>query len=339
MAIHQFTASVSGLSRYAANLESVTLVADRELWRDVQRLFSARSYRPPGLASVTVTVDWAQVVDVVFRDTQFTTREWMAKVDNNIDLVEDVRVEVPVQVIDENDAVKAFDARQLVELFFHEAFIVSNLAVPGSFGQTQIVIKHLEYGSVTLLLDSSLFEDAWITATRHAWPHVEVLPIFSVIEWYDSLNLGTQQVATSRVAKALFSLLHVAAMDRTEPTAVVWLAQALEALFDVPSALSHKFLSARVLALLGSPRTTKWFKSQIRQFYEARNAFAHGGAPVIHPMYDDGLDPRVDEECAKWMDPSDFAASIVVSALQAHVKNRSAEIAWEERPIFRGRGA
>jgi len=159
------------------------------------------------------------------------------------------------------------------------------------------------------------------------------------VEWFDSLEIGTQQVATGRVAKALFSVLHLARMDTTEPTAVIWLAQCLESLFDVPSALSVKFLAARVQALLGAPRRSKWFTSELRKFYEARNSFAHGGAAVIHPMYNDGLDGRVDYICQKWMDPADFAGSIVVSALQAYVRARSAEVLWEERPIFRGAGA
>jgi len=165
---------------------------------------------------------------------------------------------------------------------------------------------------------------------RHGWPQIEPLPLADVLAWRNALDIGTQQVAKLPTVKALFSLLHISRMDQTEPTAVLWLAQCLESLFSVPTALSFNYLTSRVPMLLGPPPDEKRFRRVLREFVGARNAFAHGGADVTHPLNHDGLDDPVLNAWERWMAPSDFASSIVIAALQRLVLNGWKSANWRE---------
>lgn len=173
------------------------------------------------------------------------------------------------------------DAPAYVELFFHDAFLLLNLSNPGSFGGT-IAIEGGELRASTLRLSSRVFLYAG---------GLDRVPLTQVTAWYDGLQLGTQQLATSGVAAALFHLLHLARAEESEEQAIVRLAGAAE-------------------ALLGRPES-------LERLFELREAIARGRAPVFHPMHDDALDPRVEDATREWIDTIDAAATAVIRALQA----------------------
>lgn len=175
------------------------------------------------------------------------------------------------------------DAPAFVELFFHDVFIVLNLASPGSFGGT-ISITGGELRVRELEFDARVFAYAAPLAT---------LPLADVIAWYDGLKLGTQQLATSGVATALVQLLHLARGPEREEDSMLRLAIAVDAL-DV------------------RPRAP-------RRLFELRDDIVHGRAPIIHPMHDDALDPRVEDATREWIDVADASAQVVISALQEKV--------------------
>lgn len=104
----------------------------------------------------------------------------------------------------------------LAARFFHDVFLIRNLAEPGSFGGTIAILP----GGEEVTLSPRVFE----------YGRGAVLPLEDVVKWYDSLRIGAEDVATEGVVKALFLLLHLARRDEDETVAVVRLAQALEAL-------------------------------------------------------------------------------------------------------------
>lgn len=175
------------------------------------------------------------------------------------------------------------DAPAYVELFFHDVFLLLNLAAPGSFGGT-ISITGTDLRVRELELSPRVFE--------YAMPLVR-LPLAEVVAWYDGLQLGTQQLATSDVAIALFQLLHLARREEDEAESVLRLASAVEALIG---------------------------RTEMRRLFELRSAIASGATPVIHPMHDDALDARVEDATREWIDVADAAAAAVISALQAQVQ-------------------
>jgi hypothetical protein len=246
-----FDAEIAGPGRASANLEPAATIADRALWERASVALSERSYRTDA-GEVRIDAEWH-------------------------------RGRLALRVIDERKATT--DVTPFAELFCHEAFLLLNLAVPGSCGG--IVLSDA-------VLDAKIFEFAWTAAKRDGWPRIDPLPLADVMRWYDALQLGTAQVATSAATKALFTLLHLAQTD-DERTSVLWLAEAVSA------------LAPELESLLGR-------KPQ---------AIDVTSAPLIHPLHDEELDARVDDAALQLADTADQAAAIVIAALQAMVRKHA----------------
>jgi hypothetical protein len=174
------------------------------------------------------------------------------------------------------------DAPAYVELFFHDVFLLLNLSEPGSFGGT-ITMTGGELRVRTLTFDARVFATA---------APLETLPLEDVLAWYDRLDLGTRQLVTDALPVALVQLLHLARSPENEYDSILRLALAAEALG------------------LSPPR-----------LFELRDDLAHGRAPVIHPMHDDALDPRVEDATREWIDAADAAARAVIGELQRRIKS------------------
>ena len=188
-------------------------------------------------------------------------------------------VRVPVEVFDGRERGDARDLPAFVELFFHDVFLIMNIAAPGSFGG--VIATQNE-----LTLDPRLFVYAGLAP----------LPLRDVVRWYDGLGLGTAQIAESGMARALFHLLHLSRGPEDDVVTVLRLAQALEAL-----GLS----SERLFAL--------------------RDAVVRGTVPVVHPMQDDALDPRLEEESFDWTRAIDEAAVLILGTIRKQVEGGAAK--------------
>lgn len=165
------------------------------------------------------------------------------------------------------------DEPAYAELFLHDLFLLLNLGHPGSCGGRVTV------GRRTLTFDPRLFSGAR-------------LPLGEVVAWYDSLGIGTRQVAESAEAIALFELLALSRREEDELESIVRLSRAAEALgLALP----------RLFALREGIRT----------------------APVFHPMHDDALDPRVEDATREWIEVADEAAGAVVRALQERIRHHA----------------
>jgi len=174
------------------------------------------------------------------------------------------------------------DAPAYAELFVHDVFLLLNLAAPGSFGGT-VSFSGGALRVRELTFDARVFMCAAPLAT---------LPLPDVIRWYDELNLGTQQLATGRVATALMQLLHLARAPESEEQSILRLAIAASAVAEhVP-----------------------------RRLLELRDDIAQGRAPVFHPMQDDALDPRVEDASREWIEVADAAAHLVIGSLQDRIR-------------------
>lgn len=185
-------------------------------------------------------------------------------------------------ILDVTGDVDRRDAPAFVELFFHDVFLLLNLAAPGSFGGT-IATSGGELRVRELTFSARVFA----TASR------EQLPLQRVTTWYDALGIGTQQIATTAEAIALFELLHLARSEEDDEQTILRLARAAE-------------------ALLGRPES-------LRRLFELREEIAFGRAPVFHPMYDDALDPRIEDVTREWVEVADAAAAAVIGALQERI--------------------
>ena len=181
------------------------------------------------------------------------------------------------------------DAPAYIELFFHDVFLLLNLAAPGSFGGT-ISITGGELRVRELTFSPRMFDYASGLAR---------LPLDQVTRWYDALRLGTQQVATTGEAKALFQLLHLARGEENEQESVVRLASAAEALDG----------------------------AKVPRLFALREQIASGRTPVFHPMHDEALDERVLDATREWIEITDAAATAVVTVLQERIRSSRSRLA------------
>jgi len=262
---------ITGLGRTTANHETLTTAADEALWRSAAEVLRERVYAT-ATGVVRVSADWRPLRE----------RE------------DEALVALEVRVADEREKGDPRDVVSFVELFFHDVFLLLNLAVPGSFGGVIVTLADGWHQASEVALSARLFEYAWATATRNGRPSVEPLPLADVVRWYDALETGTQQLATTSVTKALVILLHLARAEENESMSILRLGQALEALQAHDESL---------------PR-----------FFELRDAIVHGTAPVLHPMADDALDDRIDDASIELVNAADLASSVIVSEIQGRVR-------------------
>jgi hypothetical protein len=180
-------------------------------------------------------------------------------------------VRVPLEVTDERQDGDARDLPAYVELFLHDVFLILNIAAPGSFGGTIAAAKR------ELSLDPRLF----------LYAGMDALPLQDVLAWYDSLELGTSQLATSPMARALFHLLHLSSGPEDDVMTVLRLAQAVEGLGLSPESL---------LALRGE--------------------VVRGTAPVVHPLHDESLDERLEDDALDWTRAVDEGMALLLGEIR-----------------------
>jgi hypothetical protein len=178
-------------------------------------------------------------------------------------------------------ATRESEARSIADFYAHELFLLVNLAVPGALGVA------------SPQLDAYVFEVAWVAAARNGWPAIAPLPLARVVAWYDGLQLGTAQLATTPVARALFALLRLARLDPSEPAALLLLGHALSALRVDEPRLAH--------------------------FFALRTAAVDGSAAATHPMQDESLDGRIEDLDRETIEAADLASSVLVAAVQAEI--------------------
>ncbi|HEX8617245.1 MAG TPA: hypothetical protein VF911_06645 [Thermoanaerobaculia bacterium] len=175
-----FTAELARTPRFAADVEGTH---DHDVWRDVATMLRERTYTT-GSGTVRVRADWSAVHP------------------------EATIVEVELDVVDEGASISAHDSASFVERFFHDLFLIVNIAAPGAFGG--IVSTAGDVRVSELAFDASPFEFGWVAALRGGGGTVTALPLENVISWHDELQLGTREIAEGAIEEVLFHLLQIA---------------------------------------------------------------------------------------------------------------------------------
>lgn len=176
-----------------------------------------------------------------------------------------------------------------------------------------------------------MFESAWIDSLRSKFPVVGKLPLSDVIAWFGRLALGKRQIAESGPVKALFCLLHLARDWNFEPTALLWISHGLEALYSVPNALSFNFLRDRISLLFDAPSASKaQVARELRELYDLRNAFVHGGMNIARPFANEVVDRRLNNFNTRLLDSRDFGARLLLASLQEMIRRQLTQLNFRE---------
>lgn len=103
-------------------------------------------------------------------------------------------VRMDVAVIDAEGRLAAPDVPAYAELFFHDAFLLFNIALPGSFG-----------GAITVTGGELRVNDLSFDAAPFACG-ASSIPLSEVVAWYPA---ETSQIASTPMQTVLFHLLHI----------------------------------------------------------------------------------------------------------------------------------
>lgn len=325
-------------SRSYGGYESLTSQKDSEVWRAIAASYSHVERADPKWGPYTIDIDWSTRVDY--------ERRYCALYQRSEDLMTEMRgfqfehAHTCPAVVRYKNASSAPGNPGWTELqaLLIDLFLIANLASPGCFNLYRSYIRDTTkdpakdpLAQTDLDLSEHVFETAWHEARTFEWLKVDFIPFDTVAAWCERLELNGKSAATTDVERALFSLLHLGRASFMDPSAVLWLASALESLFDTPSGSSFSFLCHRIALLLGlSKEELAELRRRMRQFYDIRNAFVHGGARILHPLADD-RDAVVQAEVSDLLATTNFAAGVLIGSVQELIRRNWRGLAFHEQ--------
>lgn len=204
------------------------------------------------------------------------------------------------------------------EQFLYDLFLILNLSSPACFDLYNarfVEFEHWYRNKPTL--SSSWLEFVWVESLQQGWPEINHIALNKVLSWYKNLELGNRQIAKTGVEKALFALLHVCRRDGFSPDSLMWLAHALESLYDTPAEAVSKHLRKRIFCVLNLPSDKqKAINKKINYFYDQPSAFVHGALQIAHPLENDILDSSIDDYQSQLIPAFRVAMSLTLATLQ-----------------------
>lgn len=211
--------------------------------------------------------------------------------------------------------------------FLHRVFLAMNIAVPGScdFYLSEIHSDFTEPNkpapaTLTLLLSAASIEQGIISSQILNWPTIQFLSVNDVWNWLESVCPITTVVAKTNLQRGLVSLLYASTsqvIDYIDPAKLVWLAHALEALFDAPTQGIAKSLRDRIFLALGEPSgDNKKIRKSISSFYDFRSSFVHGDFEIFFPTSYSLYNKETNKVETDVLQSVGIATSIILAILQ-----------------------
>jgi hypothetical protein len=324
-------------SRSFGGYESLTSKNDAEVWTALASHYSHVERNDPTWGPYTIDINWSARVDYEQR--------YCARFQESNDLLKKTdRFEFefahvcPAQINYERSSTSNNRGWSELQTLILDIYLVANLASPGSFNLYRSYLRDPSkdpakdpLAQTDLELSEYVFETAWHEARTFEWLKVSFISFDIVKKWCEQLQLSDKSIATSDVERALFSLLHLGRASFMEPSAVLWIASALEALFDTPSGNSFSVLCQRIGVLLGLSKDEMIeLRRRMRQFYDIRNAFVHGGGRILHPLADD-RDTLVQKETSDLLSTTNFASAVLIGSIQELIRRDWQGITFQEQ--------
>ncbi len=308
-----------------------------DAWQTAYDLMSHQRYPSPK-GSIEISADWHAVRDKFKKTVSFellSPKEKTKYLRNLLKNDKDVlQVNFDVTVTENSEKVddaSKMDALYYLDVFLHEFFLAMNLASPGCCDFYSAVVLRNAMSPYPINLHAGFLENAWHNAVKNNWSFINAIPLSKVLSWLHALNIGSRQVAKTRTERALFALLQLCKYSSYNPNALIWIAHALEALYDSPQALITRSLQDRVCRVLAIPvERQKVIRKSLRNFYDARSSFVHGTMEITHPLENEYLDSSTDKCIAELVDVIHFGTYILIATLQWHIVNECKEVNFSE---------
>ena len=308
--------------------------AIKDFWRNPPQQLTHRTYEHEG-HTIHVHIDWrpflrnlnrlATLFDTSQENNKYSSAEkWLKKVISPVKFKSSVSIKDKIR-----DNQLRVQPHFFLEMFIHEVFLIANLSVPGSVSFRGSVDQGRFSSEITL--DGSVFELAWMHALDGRWPANEALSRQDVLGWFKSLNLSCKQLPESGIEKALYALLHIAKNDQ-QIESIVWIFHGLEGLVSSNPGGNFSAMIRRLSAILDLKSSQqKILKKRLTEMYQMRSAFVHGGYAVPHPLCNEVVDKRLDDQLGKLYGLITFGVALLVATLQVLIKKQIVKLQFEER--------
>lgn len=305
---------------------------DVNIWIEAQQVITPYQYIHDGV-NVTVAVNWTQVTNSfkkyrlansVFQSAladngikPLEQRKSLEKLIPNLDATLELTARIKIYGENRFSEYKWYPSFFL-EKYIYDVFFILNMSIPGSCGFLNLRFKS---ESERFYLSTFNFELGYEDFLTNKKICISELPIKTVYNWYKELSLNVKQKSDLPIEKAIFSLLHICKSDM-DVTSIIWIFHALEAIYGTRVGEGFTNLIDRMAKLLQwNDIEKKQAKSHLRELYNFRSAFVHGGFKVHHPMRNEVIDNRLNDDYSKIYGLTQIGFNLVVLSIQTLIKN------------------
>jgi hypothetical protein len=306
-------------------------------WKDASRKLSHRNYQHSG-CEIEVAVDWAPLARRLIRDHnllipvrtgQLSTVDWFAKLDRPLLLA------ATCSVTGSNDLSHyEWYPEFFIEYFLYEVFTIANLSCPGAAEFLNFEVRRGDQPRSPRLALSAFYFGDWMIATKKGKkPEAKVLDLQTTIDWFRSVNPRVTQKAENSTQRALFAMYQLCKSDG-HIDFVLWLFNALESLLGTRVGENFSGLVRRTDLLLElGEKEKRQLSKKLRELYDLRSAFVHGGYEVAHPLYREPIDRRLEEDYMRILQLSTYGFGVLGALLQSMVERKLAVVCFEETVV------
>jgi hypothetical protein len=222
------------------------------------------------------------------------------------------------------DSIDDYRASELLRILLFHLFISMNLSAPGSFNPYHITIEGEWERSLGerssarghFSLNARVFENALLDTPKRPWLPVDFLSFSEVQDWLLKVAPLGNMRPQNRGARCLFALLHLVKTEMG-PVHITWIFHALESLFDCKPGEGFSKLVQRISMLLSlNTKQQALLRKSLRELYDYRSSFVHGGLEVVHPVREEGYDEAAEDMFDRNIQASDWGGMVIVSCLQ-----------------------
>ncbi|QHW25203.1 hypothetical protein GYN07_13020 [Rhizobium leguminosarum bv. viciae 248] len=300
--------------------------ANIRAWETAKTLFGRRTFKISG-DSIDLSVDWSPVVRRLRRHFKVMERIEVstssAEINRSLSGFSNspVIVSFNFETNIDGDQPRINQCIHISEYFLYEIFIAMNIASPSSidFYSAKILSENYAYRE-NLNLTNNLFEIAVTDSVSGRWPLIDFLDVKRVFDWYRNIRSEMKMLPENRMEKVIFSMFHLA-KSSVSPMNVVWLFYALESLFDCKVGENFRVLCSRIeLLLQPNEKESKFFRRKLRDLYDLRSSFVHGGLEIIHPLGNEMIDNNITGTYHRLMEATEFGFQVLLASVQKTIK-------------------
>ncbi|MBC8526873.1 MAG: hypothetical protein H8D22_08455 [Candidatus Cloacimonetes bacterium] len=295
----------------------------RELFDEISTFYSFIQLESERFGILTLEYDWSnlyKLLDIQSNSTSHLT------VTCNVSCIE---IESTIQVQYRN----LFT--HYLEMNLYDFFLILNFSVPGCFTLCPTKLHDGTGHVINFKVDSAIFESSCYKSGLLEWPTISKVPLKITVNWYKSLKMSNKQISASNIERTIFAILNFCEIDSINPCSIIWLAHALEAIFNINTGGIQKTLSDRIFLTLGKPSlNTKKIKKVIIDFYSFRSRFVHGDFNIHHPSQNEVLDKNIEDYINNILNTQANIFKILLSTIQKMILSNCINIEFKEQIIL-----